>query len=166
MCRWLAYNGNPIYLERLLFEPEHSLIDQSLEARYGEHPTNGDGFGVGWYGERPEPGLFKDVRPAWNDPNLRDLTRHIQSHLFLAHVRATTGSEIQRTNCHPFRHGRWLFMHNGLIEQFDRIKRQLALEVAADLYPHILGTTDSEIMFFLALTFGLDEHPHLSLIHI
>lgn len=159
MCRWLAYSGNEIYLSRLLFEPEHSLIDQSLRAEYSASTTNGDGFGVGWYGERPEPGLFKDVRPAWNDPNLKDLARHIRSHLFLAHVRSAHASEIQRTNCHPFRHGRWLCMHNGRIAQLARLKRDLAMAVDPELFPEILGTTDTEIMFHLALTFGLDESP-------
>lgn len=157
MCRWLAYSGNPVLLERLLFEPEHSLIDQSLRATHSETTTNGDGFGVGWYGERSEPGFFKDVRPAWNDPNLRDLARHIRTHLLFAHVRATTGTEIQRSNCHPFRWRHWLFMHNGSIRELPRLKRDLALAVAEDLYPCIQGTTDSEIMFYLALTFGLAD---------
>jgi glutamine amidotransferase len=159
MCRWLAYRGDEIYLRRLIFDPEHSLIDQSLAARFSESTTNGDGFGIGWYGDFPEPGLFKDVRPAWNDPNLEDLTRHVRSGLFLAHVRATTGTEIQRSNCHPFRHERWLCMHNGLIANFDLLKRDLVMAVAPELFSCIQGTTDSEILFFLALSLGLNEDP-------
>lgn len=159
MCRWLAYSGGPLYLEDLIFKPEHSLIDQSLHARAGETTTNGDGFGIGWYGNRDQPGLYKDTRPAWNDRNLQDLAAQIESPLFLAHIRAATGTATQRTNCHPFRYGRWLFMHNGLIRDFRRIKRDLALGVAPELYSLIEGTTDSEIIFYLALTFGLDDDP-------
>ncbi|TNF74581.1 MAG: class II glutamine amidotransferase [Acidobacteria bacterium] len=157
MCRWLAYSGGPLYLEDLIFKPTHSLIDQSLHARAGETTTNGDGFGIGWYGSREGPGLYKDTQPAWNDRNLQDLAAQIESSLFLAHIRAATGTAIQQTNCHPFRFGRWLFMHNGLIRDFHRIKRELALGVAPELYSLIEGTTDSEIIFYLALTFGLDD---------
>jgi glutamine amidotransferase len=159
MCRWLGYSGAPIALEHLLLDAEHSLIKQSLASKEGAETTNGDGFGVGWYLEDPEPGLYKDVRPAWNDRNLRDLSRHIRSRLFLAHVRATTGSPVQQTNCHPFRHGNWMMVHNGLIRDFARVKRDLVLEIDPVHFPHIEGTTDSEIMFYLALTFGLEKEP-------
>ncbi|MDX1504007.1 MAG: class II glutamine amidotransferase [Thermoanaerobaculia bacterium] len=160
MCRWLAYSGAPIYLEDLLFRPEHSLIDQSLAARTDDNTTNGDGFGIGWYGERETPGVYRDVRPAWNDDNLRDLAANIRSRLFFAHVRsATVGLAVQQSNCHPFRSGRWLFMHNGYIEGFPRLRRRLLQEVSDDLFPEIRGTTDSEVMFYLALTFGLADDP-------
>lgn len=160
MCRWLAYSGAPIFLEDLLFRPEHSLIDQSLAARTDDTTTNGDGFGIGWYGEKAEPGLYRDTRPAWNDDNLRDLAGHIRSPLFFAHVRsASAGIPVQQTNCHPFRHGRSLFMHNGWIQDFPRLRRELSLAIAPELYGAIQGSTDSEVMFFLALTFGLEEDP-------
>ncbi len=159
MCRWIAYSGSPVLLEDLILKPEHSLIDQSLTSKQGAETTNGDGFGVGWYGKTDEPGLYKDTDPAWNDRNLADLARHIESPLFLAHVRATTGTPIQRTNCHPFRNGKWLFVHNGLIRGYNLIKRDLAFKIDPDLYPMIEGTTDSELMFNLALTFGLKDDP-------
>ena len=159
MCRWLGYSGGPLTLDELILKPEHSLIDQSLESRSGATTTNGDGFGIGWYGDRETPGIYKDVQPAWNDRNLRDLTAHIESPLFLAHIRAATGSAVQQTNCHPFRQERWLFVHNGLIRGFDRVKRDLVLAVEPELYPMIMGSTDSELMFYLALTFGLEESP-------
>jgi len=159
MCRWLAYTGSPIPLEALLFIPRHSLIDQSMSSRSAETPTNGDGFGVGWYGRHEQPGLFRSIRPAWNDFNLRDLAAHIESPLFLAHVRATSVATVQETNCHPFRHGRWLFVHNGEIEGIERFRRDLLLAVDRRLFNFIQGTTDSELMFYLALTFGLESDP-------
>jgi glutamine amidotransferase len=156
MCRWLAYSGAPILLDEVLFKTDHSLIDQSLRAMDTTNTTNGDGFGVGWYGKRDVPGVYKDVRPAWNDANLHALAAQIESPMFLAHVRATTGSPVQMTNCHPFNHRQWLFVHNGLVNEYERLHRDLAFAVAPELFPLIRGTTDSELMFLLALTFGLD----------
>jgi glutamine amidotransferase len=155
MCRWLAYSGAPILLEDVLFKTDHSLIDQSLRAADTTTTTNGDGFGIGWYGKFDLPGVYKDIRPAWNDTNLQALAAQIESPMFLAHVRATTGSPVQRTNCHPFNHENWLFVHNGVINEYDKLHRDLAFAVAPELFPLIRGTTDSELMFLLALTFGM-----------
>jgi glutamine amidotransferase len=146
-------------MEELLVKRERSLIDQSLHSQLGATTTNGDGFGVGWYGEGEMPRVYHSTQPAWNDRNLLELAAGIRSRLFFAHVRASTGSAIQQTNTHPFRNGRWLWMHNGLIREFTRLKRDLALAVSSQLYPCIEGTTDSELMFYLALTFGLAEDP-------
>jgi predicted glutamine amidotransferase len=159
MCRWLAYSGSPVHIEDLLYKPQHSLIDQSLHSQLGAETTNGDGFGIGWYGVGDTPGVFHSTEPAWNDRNLRDLAAHIASPLVFAHIRASSGSAIQETNCHPFRHGRWLWMHNGLIRDFHTVKRDLVLAVDPSLFPEIEGSTDSELFFFLALTFGLEDDP-------
>ncbi len=159
MCRWMAYSGEAVPLEMFLFEAKHNLIDQSMSSRSAETPTNGDGFGVGWYGSRPFPGLFHSIRPAWNDFNLRDLAAQIESPLFLAHVRATSLATVQETNCHPFRRGNWLFVHNGEIFEVEKIRRALLMEIAPELFSYILGTTDSEVLFYLALTFGLEKDP-------
>jgi predicted glutamine amidotransferase len=160
MCRWLAYSGSPILLEELLYKPDHSLIDQSLHARLGVETTNGDGFGVGWYGANTDtPAVFRSIEPAWNDRNLREVAGHVESPLFLAHIRASTGTAVQQTNCHPFRHGRWLWVHNGLVNDYGRVKRELTLAVDDSLYPSMEGSTDSELLFYLALTLGLEDDP-------
>jgi predicted glutamine amidotransferase len=159
MCRWLAYSGTPIRLEELLVKRDRSLIDQSLHSRLGATTTNGDGFGMGWYEEGEPPRVYRSTHPAWNDRNLRELAAGITSPLFFAHIRASTGTAIQETNTHPFRYGRWLWMHNGLIREFPVVRRELAFAVDPVLYPLIEGTTDSELMFYLALTFGLERDP-------
>src|SRR5215211_1157327 len=160
MCRWLAYSGSPIHLDELLYKTDHSLIDQSLHARLGVETTNGDGFGVGWYGTNADtPAVFHSIEPAWNERNLRELASHVESPLFLAHIRASTGTAVQQTNCHPFRYGRWLWVHNGLVREFPHLKRELALAVDPSLYTFIEGSTDSEMLFYLALTFGLEDDP-------
>jgi glutamine amidotransferase len=125
----------------------------------GAETTNGDGFGIGWYGDASTPAVFHSVEPAWNERNLRELAGHVTAPLVLAHVRASTGGAIQQTNCHPFRHGRWLWMHNGFLGEFARVKRDLVLEVDPALYPEIEGSTDTEVFFHLALTYGLEDDP-------
>lgn len=158
MCRWLAYSGTPVLLDDLLYRPAHSIIDQSLHSKLGVETTNGDGFGIGWYATDLEtPAIVRDIGPAWNNRNLREIAYHVRSPLFFAHVRASTGTDIQQSNCHPFRHGRWMWMHNGAITDFHLLRRDLSMAVDPELFPDIQGSTDSEIMFFLALTFGLDQ---------
>jgi predicted glutamine amidotransferase len=157
MCRWLAYSGDPLPIAALVLRRQHSLIDQSMHAQLGATTTNGDGFGMGWYGDSEEPGVYRSVHPAWNDRNLQELATQISSRLFFAHIRASTGTAVQETNTHPFRHGRWLFMHNGLVREFPRLKRDLLLAVEPGLIPSIEGSTDSELLFYLALTFGLED---------
>jgi predicted glutamine amidotransferase len=159
MCRWLAYSGAPVNLEELLFKPQHSLVMQSKHSTMGATTTNGDGFGVGWYGAGERPGIFTSTEPAWNDRNLRELSAVASSRRVFAHIRASTGSAVQQTNCHPFRHGNWLWMHNGVLAGFPRIKRDLALAVAPELFSAIEGSTDSEMLFYLAFTFGLEQDP-------
>lgn len=173
MCRWLAYLGSPITLDRVVTKPNHSLIDQSLLARdlflptmgmasqfeRRAFPTNGDGFGIAWSGREGKLAQYRQAKPAWDSQNLRVLAAEIESPCFLAHVRAAPGGSISQQNTHPFVHGKWMFQHNGEIGDFSSIKRELTMDVDPALYPSIQGNTDSEVCFFLALTFGLATDP-------
>lgn len=163
MCRWAAYIGEPIYLEDVVTAPGHSLITQSLHACESKSETNGDGFGLCWYGEREEPGRYHDVLPAWADCNLRSLAHQVRSGLFLAHVRAATGTGTSRANCHPFSAGKWSFMHNGQAGGYSRFRRKADMSISEHCYPFRNGTTDSEAIFLLALGAGLDENPKAAL---
>jgi glutamine amidotransferase len=155
----MAWSGQPLLMDELLFKTKHGLVDQSLHSRMGAETTNGDGFGVGWYGAGEGPGVYHSIAPAWSDTNLRELASHVETPLFLAHVRATSGTAVQETNCHPFRHGRWLFVHNGVLKGFAQMRRDLMLAVDPALFNDFRGSTDSEVLFRLALTFGLEEDP-------
>jgi len=151
MCRFLAYLGEPILLEDLVCKPRHSLVRQSLRAVEAKTVTNGDGFGVGWYGERPTPGVYHEVMPAWSDENLLSLCAHVRSGLFFAHVRASTGGGIARQNCHPFQYGRYLFIHNGQIGGYGQLRRVLESQLPDSLYEERHGATDSELLFLLVM---------------
>ncbi|RYC33862.1 class II glutamine amidotransferase [Lichenibacterium minor] len=159
MCRFLAYAGAPTFLDRLLVEPEASLIAQSLAAREAKTVVNADGCGIGWYGEREEPGTYRGVLPAWSDDNLASLCRQIRSRMFAAHVRSATSGDVSPANCHPFTLGRHLFLHNGQIGDYERIRRRIDALIPDDLYAHRRGNGDSEVIFLAALARGLDADP-------
>ena len=168
MCRWVAYFGDPMRPEQILYDAPHSLIEQSRRAIVGLPTpdgtvpapfTNGDGFGLGWYGLRDDPGRYRNVMPAWGDPNLRDIASQIESRLFLAHVRAATGTPVQQTNSHPFRYGRWLFVHNGFVAEFAHIRHELIRAIDPKVFENVEGSTDSEVLFHLTITFGMEADP-------
>ncbi len=160
MCRLVAYLGQNVLLEDVLVRPINSIVTQSLHARETRLPTNGDGFGLGWYAPEIslEPALFKSIYPAWNDENLLHLTAKIKSPAFFAHVRAASAGGVTHYNCHPFNHGRWMLMHNGEISSFLEIKRHLRRLLDDDMYQWIKGETDSEHLFalFLQMSKGYD----------
>jgi predicted glutamine amidotransferase len=163
MCRWMAWLGQPVLIDELLFKSQHGIVDQSLHARMGAEPTNGDGFGLGGYGAGEGPGVYRSVAPAWADANLRELAAHIESPLFIAHIRAAIGSPVQQTNCHPFRNGRWLFVPNGYVADLPALRRDLMLAIDPARFPAVEGSTDTEIVFQLALTHGLEDDPPAAL---
>ncbi len=169
MCRWIAYSGQPIFIEQLITVPEHSLVEQSFstEMNFREDGSlmavNADGFGIGWYAERSQPGLYKDDRPAWSNHNFHELCRQIRARIFLAHVRATTTGSVQQSNCHPFKYKNWLFQHNGDVTDFPKIRRELQCEIAPEFFNELKGTTDSETFFLLALSYGLQDNPKKAL---
>lgn len=163
MCRWAAYIGQPIFLDEVVTRPGQSLITQSRKAAEAKTETNGDGFGLAWYGDRETPGLYHDVLPAWADDNLLSLAHQVQSGLFLAHVRAATGTATSRTNCHPFVVGKWSFMHNGQAGGYSGFRRKVDMSIDEACYHHRHGTTDSEAIFLMAMGAGLTDDPKSAL---
>ena len=160
MCRLVAYLGGDVLLDDVLVKPVNSLVSQSLKARETDIPTNGDGFGLGWYAPAisEEPALFTAISPAWSNRNLVNLSAKIKSPAFLAHVRAASEGGVTTYNCHPFMYKQWLFMHNGGVGAFMQIKRHLRHLLDDDIYNWIKGETDSEHFFalFLQLAKGHD----------
>ncbi len=154
MCRFIAYLGKPVKLEDLLYNPTNSLIKQSYQAREREVPLNGDGFGIGWYNKSDdlEPCVQTYISPAWSNRNLQRLSREISAPNIFAHVRAASpGLVVMDTNVHPFQYQNLLWMHNGSVAEFEKIKRPLRATLPDHLYNFIQGTTDSEHAFALFL---------------
>lgn len=159
MCRIAAYTGPEIPLENIVVRPRHSLLTQSQHASEAKLAVNGDGFGISWYDPDGQLGLYRDVLPAWADENLTNLCRMVRSHHFIAHIRASTVGETNRSNCHPFTHGKWSFCHNGQIPHFKAIRRALSAALPDDLFDVRQGSTDSEMIFLTMLANGLDDDP-------
>ncbi len=159
MCRIAAYIGPTIPLENIVTSPRHSLLSQSIESSESKQVMNGDGFGLAWYGQSAEPGVFRECLPAWSDENLINLCRMVQSNLFIAHVRASTTGETVRTNCHPFKMANWTFAHNGQIGGFSAMQREIESLLSDELYNARRGTTDSELLFLLLTEYGLHQEP-------
>ncbi|KAF1815228.1 N-terminal nucleophile aminohydrolase [Eremomyces bilateralis CBS 781.70] len=158
MCRFLVYTGrDEILLSKLILDPAHSILTQSFDCRLRldhRRPHNGDGFGVGYYTQPAlgsEPCIFTSTIPAWNCLNLERLASKTTSSLIFAHVRATTEGNLSDQNCHPFRYGSLMFMHNGGIGGWRHIKRKLAESVGDDWYNCVQGSTDSEWAFAVLL---------------
>lgn len=149
MCRFIAYIGNPLILDEVLFKPANSIIKQSVHAKEMDEPLNGDGFGMGWYAQDidSDPGVFRSIQPAWNDLNLRHLAAKIRSNCFFTHVRKATNGIVSLANCHPFNHDQFMFMHNGDIGDIDKIRRYMRRELPDDIYNWVQGQTDSELLF-------------------
>lgn len=156
----MAYLGTPIVIDKLLYQPKNSLVNQSINAKELEEPLNGDGFGIGWYVPEiySEPVTFVSVSPAWSNRNLRNLAPKIQTDCFVAHVRAASVGEVSEANCHPFQYKNILMMHNGGVEDFQRIKRKLREPLNDELYNWIKGQTDSEHLFAWLLNYLFEHH--------
>ncbi|MEM7357026.1 MAG: class II glutamine amidotransferase, partial [Acidobacteriota bacterium] len=151
MCRFALYLGEEIALSALVTEPAYSILHQSFHSHERVEPLNGDGFGIAWYPPgMEEPGVFKEVSPAWNSRNLRSVARVTRSQCLLAHVRAATpGLAVTQLNCHPFAWRGLSFMHNGTVGGFLRLKHRLVQAIEEQTFLEIEGSTDSEHVFAL-----------------
>lgn len=166
MCRFMVYKGkDEILLSELILNPTHSILTQSFDSRLRldtRRPHNGDGFGIGYYTSPslgPEPCVFTSTIPAWNCLNLSRIASKTTSSLIFAHVRATTEGNLSDQNCHPFSYKRLMFMHNGGIGSFKRIKMKLAMSLNERWFTLVQGSTDSEWAFALFLD-CLDRAGH------
>lgn len=167
MCRLVGYIGQEaLLLNELLDKPKNSLIKQSMGAQEGEHIINADGFGLAWYNRKieVEPGVFKSIQPAWGERNLRHISRKIKSDCFMAHIRSSTIGDVTVNNCHPFSYEKYSFVHNGTINGFSNIRKDLINELDNEMLENVKAQTDSEHLFFLIMQF-LKNDKEKNLLH-
>jgi glutamine amidotransferase len=183
MCRWITVlsSADDMSLSDVVLAPHNSLVQLSRDASFhpgykneNNHITNGDGFGIGWYHsniatlhkypsrsteevdghDNLYAAVFRDTAPAWNNANLREICVATRSRCILAHVRAASRfASVTQENCHPFKCGRLLFCHNGRIDKFPRVRRAVLGRLTDSAFQFVKGTTDSECLFALVLTF-------------
>jgi glutamine amidotransferase len=152
MCRHLAWLGAPRTLEALVSGPPHSLQEQSWAPSRQRHGTvNVDGFGAGWYVDRAEPVRYRRAQPIWTDASFASLAPTVATTCAVAAVRsATAGMSPDESAAAPFTHGRWLFSHNGRLEDWATARKALGGR-AADV-PDTRAGVDSALLFGLALS--------------
>jgi gamma-glutamyl hercynylcysteine S-oxide hydrolase len=170
MCRHLAYLGPPLPLAALLFDPPHSLVEQSFAPRdmRGGGRINADGFGVGWYPSGADvPGAQTPVRyrrdcPIWTDTNLPQLAATTESGAVLAAVRnATAGMPVLETAAAPFTDGPWLFSHNGAVEGWPDSVTGLAATLPTRDLLTLDAPSDAALLWAL-VRHGLRRGVHLA----
>ena len=131
-----------------LMSAENSLVHQS-----NIHP---DGWGVAYYMAGP-PHIIKSDISAFKDSLFSKVSGIVSSQTVIAHIRKATEGEVNILNTHPFQYGRWVFAHNGHIRNFTSNRPMLLKLIDADLGRFILGTTDSEILFFYSPQFYQED---------
>jgi glutamine amidotransferase len=149
MCRLFALRAtHPTRVQGSLLDGPHALLNQSACDRRGE--CHDSGWGIG-YDLQGQPHVVRSERPARDDPRYREQAALVLSTAVLAHVRrASVGAGALR-NTHPFRHGRWLFAHNGTLFGFAHNPGLLRERLPERLRASIEGDTDSEHLFHLFL---------------
>jgi len=140
MCRLLGVvSSRPVDHRTLLAERPRSL------AALGEEHRDGWGLAAASGGRWR---IHKGTRPASRDARFRERALGMRGEILVSHVRKRTVGPVRRTNAHPFSRGRWVFAHNGTIEDRAWIATRTSPERAAE----IRGDTDSEAFFAFILT--------------
>ncbi|KAJ9663329.1 hypothetical protein H2198_000846 [Neophaeococcomyces mojaviensis] len=164
------------YLPGLIaHHPSDLTHDVLLQARNSVY--NIDGLGVAWYTsanadfERGDSGLsgdgslkeglrpacYKTIVPPINDINFRSICANTETRVCFAHIRAASATPIVHVNNHPFIFGRHIFMHNGVVSDFNCIRRAVCGQMCDAAHDGILGSTDSEHIAALYMT-NLTKH--------
>lgn len=145
MCRMFAFRSVlKSQVHRSLLGAENALLNKSHF-----HPN---GWGVAHY-LHDVPHVIKSTESAFSDSLFKHISGIVSSQTVMAHIRNATQGDVKSTvNCHPFQYGRWTFMHNGNIHDFDKHKEFLLKEIPLSLKKFILGSTDSEVIFYFLLT--------------
>jgi glutamine amidotransferase len=160
MCRALAYLGQPVLLDHLLFQPDSALVRQSYMPKM-LHMLNLAGFGLrAWARDSNEPDLpfsYASATLPVFDRNLKNLAEKIRPNCVLAHVRGvaySTAVDISLQNVHPFQFPgvRLALAHNGDLARFAEMKPLLLSHVKPEFARLIKGTTDSEWIYALLVS--------------
>ena len=162
MCRIVAYLGEELALDTLLYRASSSLTRQSYDPSL-QHWMNlaGAGF-AGWNHNTLEPELpfmYRSTSLPMYDRNLKGLSQKIAVHCGLAHIRATNyypnaNPLVSEANLHPFRFpGTSIVMaHNGALASFSKMKFAIASRCKKQFSEQVEGTTDSEWVYALLMS--------------
>jgi glutamine amidotransferase len=143
MCRLFGFRSAVVsHAHRSLIEAENALAFQAREHQ--------DGWGIGYF-HGGDAYVLKSQEGAAENDSFRRASARLASNTFVVHVRRATVGGVSPNNVHPFRHGRWVFAHNGTLFGFEHLREQLAARIPAALLDRVLGTTDTELFFYYLL---------------
>jgi glutamine amidotransferase len=144
MCRLFGFRSNVVSrTHRALVDAENALARQATEHR--------DGWGIGYFlGD--EAYILKSDAGAADDERFDRISRRLQSHAFVVHVRRATVGQVDYLNSHPFRHGSWIFAHNGTVFGFEEIRDRMIDAMVPGHRDLIFGATDSEHLFYYLIS--------------
>jgi predicted glutamine amidotransferase len=146
MCRLLGIVASePTDFKIVLREAPRSMAALSREHRDGWGIAVFDDDASGWSVER-------GVACASEDARFHQLAVGSRGEVLITHIRRKTVGETALVNTHPFEHGRWVFAHNGTVEDVAWLLKNASQERLAE----VCGQTDSELLFAWLLT-RLDE---------
>lgn len=151
MCRLFGFKS-------VINSQVHSSLIHAENALMSQSSKHSDGWGVAYYLE-DVPHLIKSVDRALDDQIFKRVSGVVSSDTVIAHLRLATHGQKTILNSHPFQYGKWIFAHNGNLKGLSAYKDKLIKHVDPELKRFILGTTDSEIIFFLILTYIKKSHP-------
>jgi len=169
MCRVVAYLGNPVLLDDLIFGPDNSVIRQTYAPQM-LHMHNLGGFGMAAWDATShlpaEPFFYKVSDLPIFDTNLKASARKVRPHCLLAHIRGVPYSHLSHVgpdNIHPFRYPgfRLAMAHNGDLAEFSRMKYRLLEHIKPEIAAQISGTTDSEWVYALLMSHVKDPTDKL-----
>jgi predicted glutamine amidotransferase len=150
MCRLFAFRSNfPVSAQPSISGPGNSLVAQSCRDACGE--SHADGWGLASFDDNCHPHITKSLASASSDLRFNELAKSVTTTTLLAHVRQASVGSTSLVNTHPFVHDRWIFAHNGTLQNFAARKQLLLDAIPDDLRQLIRGDTDSEQVFMLWL---------------
>ena len=145
MCRLFGFRSAvPAAVHPALVTEKNSLVIQSREHK--------DGWGIAAYGVEPRPNVAHGVGPAHSDPDFHRVSSQVSAHTVVAHVRLASVGAVELRNSHPFLYGRWSFVHNGTLKNYERHRPAIEALIGEQFRSNIHGSTDSERCFHLFLT--------------
>ena len=160
MCRVLAYLGSPVVVDDLLYQPDSSLVQQTVQPRM-LNLLNLAGFGMAAWDDASHlpdiPFEYGTTQVPVFDANLKALATKTRANCLLAHVRGVAYShtvQVSRQNLHPFRYpdAKVALAHNGDLASFAQMKLDLIEHVRPEIVRFVHGTTDSEWIYALFLS--------------
>lgn len=144
MCRLFGFRS-------VILSQVHTSLVEADNALQGQGTSHPDGWGVSYY-VQGSPHIVKSSTSALGDSIFRKVSGVVSSNTVVAHIRKATHGELNILNTHPFQYGNWVFAHNGNIKNFNTHKSEILNHISPPLRRFILGSTDSEVLFYFLLS--------------